>query len=161
MSNPTTSPQSTSLTRKVLEGFVNKLEAMQKDLIRAAAMRKSNFFDLAFHLLFMLYSLNYLVFTQTGSWFFSFGRPMTPELYLEGPLAGFLLVGGLACYGLKLMLAGFSLRLAFEWLFLGALLVKTTAAFADSGLLCLLIFFYSLIRLIQMAGTSKISYYPA
>ena len=157
MSSQLTAPSIFGKIIKYGNLFFQKNEKIENETVKKLNTPKSNFFDLAFHVLFMLYALNYLLFVQTGNWLFSFGQEMTPEIYLEGSLTGIVLVLAGAFYAFKTLFMEFSFRMGLEWMLFGALLVKAASGTEDSALFLLIVWFYSIIRIIQMTGTNKIS----
>ena len=122
------------------------------------ARAKSNFYDLTFHLIYMFYGLNYIVFLQTGQYLLG-PSTMSSEIYLSG-FSGLLFLAGAACFSAKILFHGYTLRLGIEFVVLTLAVLSApniTPIVVEIGdMQCGAIALYSLVRIIQMAGTDKI-----
>ena len=117
---------------------------------------KSNFFDLAVHISFFLYALNYIIYFSMGQALLIPDELSSNKVYFEN-FAGHLILfaGGLAA--VKCIVSGYPFRLCLEILIAAAILIGVFAIDPTGTAGCTLIVVYSLTRIIQMAGTNKVS----
>ena len=148
------SASASGLKINVLRGILQLYRACVADIKR----EKPNSYDIFFHLMFVFYAVNYLTYLRTGQMFFGAEISITPQIYfVESNTTAFMLLAGGVLIAIKQILYGLTLRLGLELMVFGSLLVAALKIDETGGVTCMLIVTYSLTRLIQMAGTAKVS----